>query len=92
MVFSLWSAPGLYSRTLVAIVSINWIKMEQDKTDQILAVLLARMDADKAESMANQREMKASQEEVMVKLEAKMDSNQGKTDANLKAMKAELKA
>jgi hypothetical protein len=53
--------------------------MEQNKTDQILEVLLARMDADKAESKAERKadkaEMKASQEEMMARMEAKMDNN-----------------
>jgi hypothetical protein len=67
------------------------IKMEQNKTDQILEVLLARMDADKAESMAkmerllvNNRETKAYHERMM----AKMDAWLGKTEACQEATEA----
>jgi hypothetical protein len=58
------------------------------------------MEADEAESMANQLKMeaekKADKEELMARMDArldanerKMDSNQERTDANLKAMKAD---
>jgi hypothetical protein len=46
--------------------------MEQDKTDRILEVLLARMDADKAQSMANQDKMEAERKADKAEMMAEM--------------------
>jgi hypothetical protein len=76
--------------------------MEQNKTDQILEVLLARMDANKAKLMARRKADKAQSEakkkadraEIMAKMDsnqemiARMMASQGRTDANLEEMKA----
>jgi hypothetical protein len=51
-------------------IKINWIKMEQNKTEQILELILARMDA-------NERKMDSNHERMM----AKMDAWLGKTEA-----------
>jgi hypothetical protein len=62
--------------------------MEQDKTDRILEVLLARMDADKAESEAARE---ADKEELMAKMD-KMDADNCESKAHQEEMMAELKA
>jgi seryl-tRNA synthetase len=66
--------------------------MEQNKTDQILELLLARMDANECEKEADRREMKVSQEEIVAKLEAKMHSNKEKMDANQQETKSAIKS